>query len=517
MRAQTPRSSSGRGPLTLGKYRLVQRLGRGGMAEVWRAKILGPAGFERQLVVKRILPHLVEEEHFVQMFVAEARLSARLSHPNIVQVYELGDVDGEYFLAMEYVRGKDLVSVVRSFLSQGSPPIGLSALVMREVCRALAYAHGFCDEDGQPLRIIHRDVTPSNVMVSYEGVVKLLDFGVAKALAEVSDAKTQTGVLKGKVGYLSPEQAEGGPIDHRADIFSVGIVLHELLTGERLFKATGGELQTLALVRTAKISPPSHTNPDVPDELDRICMKALARVPADRYSSCDELANDLDAVARELGWNQDRLARTLREMFSAEATEPQIGGDGSRSRLGPDAGRRLRTASFVLAGIAAAGIAAAIALPHALREHARGAQPAALTASSSPETGAAAAPTVAPAPAPAPAPAEVHVLVDSTPERAEVFVDRETDSRGYTPLTLTLPRSATPVPLVVRARGYQPSSTRVTPLLDAQVKLVLVQEAPAKRARPERATVRQARAPAPAPSTGAKPPDVRKGDVVDPF
>ncbi len=150
-----------------GKYLLCERLGRGGMAEVWKAKILGPAGFQRTVVVKRILPHLAEDPHFVQMFVSEARLSARLSHANIVHVYELGDVDGEYFLAMEYVRGHDLVSVMRAQVMRAVPPPGLGAFVAREVCRALAYAHALTDDDGRPLRLIHRDVSPSTSPSSY--------------------------------------------------------------------------------------------------------------------------------------------------------------------------------------------------------------------------------------------------------------------------------------------------------------------------------------------------------------
>ena len=181
------------------------------MAEVWKARIDRAGGFQRTLVIKRILPHLVEDDEFVQMFVAEARLSARLNHANIVQVFELGDVDGEFYLAMEYVRGRDLVNVVRAQLSSAAPPPpGLGAFVAREVCRALAYAHALTDDDGAPLRLIHRDVSPSNVMVGFDGAVKLLDFGIAKALgARPTRTARVTGTLKGKFGYMSPEQVEG--------------------------------------------------------------------------------------------------------------------------------------------------------------------------------------------------------------------------------------------------------------------------------------------------------------------
>src|SRR4051812_22233079 len=278
--------------LRFGKYLLVERLGRGGMAEVWKAKILGPAGFQRTVVVKRILPHLAEDPHFVQMFVSEARLSARLSHANIVHVYELGDVAGEYFICMEYVRGRDLVSVMRAHLMRAIPPAGLGAFVVREICRAHAYAHGLTDDDGRPLRLIHRDVSPSNVMLSFDGSVKLLDFGIAKALSEASENKTQTGTLKGKFGYMSPEQVEGKEIDHRTDLFAAGIMLHEVLTGRRLFKGQT-DIQTIAMVREANIQPPSTFNPQVPPELDRVCMKALARSLDDRFQRCDEMAFEL--------------------------------------------------------------------------------------------------------------------------------------------------------------------------------------------------------------------------------
>ena len=211
-------------------------------------------------MIKRILPHLVEDEHFKAMFVAEARLSARLNHANIVQVFELGDVDGEFYLAMEYVRGRDLVNVVRAQLCAG--------------CRRRGWARSSCAScaarsptrtrspttTAQPLRLIHRDVSPSNVMISFDGAVKLLDFGIAKALAEANENRTVTGTLKGKFGYMSPEQVEGKEVDHRSDLFAAGVVLHEILTGKRLFKG-GSDLQTIAMVRDARVEPPSAVQP----------------------------------------------------------------------------------------------------------------------------------------------------------------------------------------------------------------------------------------------------------------
>jgi serine/threonine protein kinase len=281
----------------LGKYRLVCQLGQGGMAEVWKAKISGPADFERTLVVKRILPHLARDPSFVEMFVAEARLSARLCHPNIVQVFELGHVDGEYFISMEYVHGVDLLAVRRAHLNLGlSIPVGLSAMVMRDVCRALGYAHGLADEYGSPFGIVHRDVTPSNIMVSYEGAIKLLDFGIAKA--SDSGNRTRSGILKGKFPYMAPELIEGSACDGRCDMFSAGVVLHEMLSGKRLFRGDT-DMATLALVRNCNVQPPSAHNPNVPVELDQICMRALARDPKERFATCDDMARQLDNSMRQ--------------------------------------------------------------------------------------------------------------------------------------------------------------------------------------------------------------------------
>jgi serine/threonine protein kinase len=504
------------GPVTFGKYQLVQRLGRGGMAEVWRAKIIGPAGFQRTLVVKRILPHLVEDPHFVRMFVDEARLSARLNHPNIVQVFELGDVNGEYFLAMEYVRGHDLISVVRAFLPRGgAPPVGLGALAMRDVCRALGYAHALTDEGGNPLRLIHRDVTPSNIMVSFDGVVKLLDFGIAKALNEANDSKTQTGTLKGKFGYMAPEQVEGLEFDHRADLFSAGVVLHEVLTGRRLFKGTT-DLQTIAKVRDAKVPRPSEMNPTVTEELERICLKALAREADDRYGSCEEMAQDLDGVVHELKWGPERLASTLREMFPDDTTtqnaDVEILPSEERHVSGFTVGslkkhRRNRMVAAVVGVGLLAGTAVAVV-------------PRLMSSKPAVHAGVAAAPlpTSNPNPEAPKLSTDVRVMVDSVPQGAQVFVEGDSSGqpRGVTPVALTLPRNdTTQVRVVVKAKGYQPSSIDVLPQTDSQVKLTLL-AAPVvgKKVKIKTPTKKSAEA---AATTNDHAPDVRKGDVVDPF
>ncbi len=295
-----------------GKYRLLSRLGRGGMAEVWKAELRGPQGFSRTLVLKRMLPHLSDDPSFVKMFIAEARLSAKLSHANIVQVFDFGEVDGAYFIAMEYVPGCDLHAILRAH-DHGPPPPGLGAFVVHQVCRALAYAHALTDESGQPLHLVHRDVSPSNVVVGVDGAVKLLDFGIAKALSEAGDATTRNGVLKGKLGYIAPEVLDGAPVDQRADQFAAGVVLHEALTARRLFRGAS-DFHTMSLVRGAKVAPPSLQNPEVPPALDAICLRALARDPAARFPGCAELAAELEEVVRELRWGAERTVATVKRL-----------------------------------------------------------------------------------------------------------------------------------------------------------------------------------------------------------
>src|SRR4051812_35338928 len=265
------------------------------MAEVFKGRIQGPGGFERTFVVKRILPHLSDDASFINMFVEEAKLSARLAHPNIVHIFELGAVDGEYFISMEYIRGHDLSETMRAiWKTMGPPRPELVAYIGREACRGLSYAHGLTDENGRLLGMVHRDISPSNVMLSYEGAVKLLDFGIAKALGDAPEI-TKSGTMKGKYAYMAPEQAEGRDVDHRIDIFAAGIVLYEVLTGRRLFKGAN-DVQTIEKIRRCDVRPPSEVNPNCPPELDAIVLCALARDRAQRFATAGEMADALDEV-----------------------------------------------------------------------------------------------------------------------------------------------------------------------------------------------------------------------------
>ncbi|MCE5195393.1 MAG: protein kinase [Nitrospiraceae bacterium] len=274
-----------------GQYLLLDKVGSGGMAELFKAKKLGIEGFERVLAIKRILPHLSSDDEFIDMFIAEAKLVARLSNKNIAQVYDFGKIAENYFISMEYIRGKDLRAILKKCRDKGIKfPVPLSVFIAKEVASALNYAHSQNDNMGRNLNIIHRDVSPQNILISYEGEVKVVDFGIAKAGAH---SKTTTGVLKGKLSYMSPEQAWGKQIDHRSDIFSLGIVFYEMLTGERLFKGDS-ELNTLEMVRQAKIEPlPSKINTDLPLKLEEKLMKVLAREPDERYQSGAEMEKDM--------------------------------------------------------------------------------------------------------------------------------------------------------------------------------------------------------------------------------
>lgn len=279
-------------PVPFGKYILLERISVGGMAEVFKAKTFGVEGFTRAVAIKRILPHLAEDPRFVEMFINEAKVAVQLNHANIAQVYELGRCDDDHYIAMEYISGKDLLSLAQYVKRSGDRlPFHLAAYIGSRVAEGLGYAHRKTGPDGRPLGIVHRDISPQNVLIAYEGAVKLIDFGIAKAAIH-SSHQTQAGVLKGKFGYMSPEQIGGKPIDQRSDIFALGTVLHEMLTGERLF-AGENDFLTLEKVRAAKVDAPSRVNPEVPPPLDNIVMRALAREPGDRYQTASQFADDL--------------------------------------------------------------------------------------------------------------------------------------------------------------------------------------------------------------------------------
>ncbi|MBX7113726.1 MAG: protein kinase [Myxococcaceae bacterium] len=265
---------------TFGKYQLIKKLATGGMAEVWLAKQTGIEGFNRHVVLKRILPHLAADPDFIQMFLNEANIASRFNHPNIAQVYDLGERDGQYFITMEFIHGEDLGRVMRKAWSTGqwvASPLALR--IVANCCEGLFYAHSRADENGKPLKVVHRDISPQNILISFDGSVKLVDFGIAKAADQRS--VTKLGAIKGKFAYMAPEQAAGKSLDARTDIFAIGLVLYELLTGVRPLKRDN-DLGTLQAALECAIEPPSVVA-EVPSSLDDVVMNALAKKPDQRY------------------------------------------------------------------------------------------------------------------------------------------------------------------------------------------------------------------------------------------
>jgi serine/threonine-protein kinase len=316
----------------IGRYQVLTQLSVGGMAELFLGFTSGPGGFRKDVALKRILPHVRGDEQFEKMFLDEARITAALNHPNIGQVFELGQ-DGEgLFLAMEFIAGQNLNQVANVCRRRGKVlPVGFTLAVVRDVCLALHYAHAFTTPGGKPSPVIHRDVSQKNVMVTYDGVVKLLDFGIAKARDGV--VRTQVGMVKGTTGYMSPEQVRGEPLDGRSDLFAAGVMLHELLTGQRLFSAET-ERQEMEMILNAPIPVPDV--PGLPAEVAAVVLKALAREREERYASGRELARALEAAAGPLLMDseqraafmlehfQDRMQATRRLLESAEEVKEPV-------------------------------------------------------------------------------------------------------------------------------------------------------------------------------------------------
>ncbi|MCW5807068.1 MAG: serine/threonine protein kinase, partial [Deltaproteobacteria bacterium] len=267
------------------------------MATVHRALERGIEGFERIVALKRLLPHLAEDASFIKSFVREAKLASLLNHVNIVQIFELGRVGTEYFISMEYIDGRDIRRILRHARKvTGPPPIHVTVGLLLQLCEALDYAHAKVDEHGHPLRLVHRDISPSNLLVTSVGHLKVIDFGIAKA--QSTHLRTQTGRVKGKLAYMAPEAIAGKDLDARSDLFAVGVIAHELLTARPLF-ASKNEYQTLLKVQRGDIHPPSTFNQACPAEMDALVLKALAREPELRYANAAELRDELLVLRRK--------------------------------------------------------------------------------------------------------------------------------------------------------------------------------------------------------------------------
>ncbi len=310
-------------PKQFGKYQLLDKIAEGGMAELFRAKLTGAQGFEKLIAIKRILPNLSGEENLLSAFIDEAKLAALLHHENIIQIYDFGSMDDQYFIAMEYLFGKDLRTISRT-VRKKDQELGLENIlyIICRICAGLDYSHNLKDLHGEALSIIHRDINPQNILITYEGQVKIIDFGIAKAASH--NTKTRENLIKGKLAYMSPEQANGQAIDHRSDIFSTGIILYELLADRRMFQ--GETMHVLSLVREAQYDPPEEVIPNLPPKLNAILRRALAKDPDERFRYAGEMLADIEEFMFELSLrpNARSFAGYMKELFEEEHAQEEL-------------------------------------------------------------------------------------------------------------------------------------------------------------------------------------------------
>ncbi|WP_263452076.1 serine/threonine protein kinase [Hyalangium gracile] len=307
-----------RQPLPFGDYLLLDRVGVGGMAEIWRAKMFGAEGLGRLVALKRILPHFADDEEFISMFLDEGRIGLQLLHSNLAQAFELGQIGPYPFLSQEYVPGKSLGELFEHFQQASRPmPLPMACYCISRMCSGLDYAHRKTDGHGRELNIVHRGLSLDDVLISFDGEVKVIDFGIAKAAGRVT--QTQPGILKGKIGYMSPEQIDGLALDRRSDVFAIGVCLYELLSGQRPFVGDS-DLATMELTRKAQATPPSVHNPYIPRALDSIVLKALTREVKGRYAYASELEEELQRflIHRDADFDQEDLARYMRSTFAED-------------------------------------------------------------------------------------------------------------------------------------------------------------------------------------------------------
>ena len=312
-------------PKVFGRYLLLKRLSRGGMGEIFLAKLGEIQGFEKLVIIKKVLPNLVADQEFIKRFIDEAQVAIKLQHANIAPVFEVGKVEGEYFLAIEYVEGRDLRrTIARQREERTRLPPDLALFIVRELANGLAYAHRRTDESGRSLALVHCDISPPNVMLSFEGEVKVIDFGIAKSAIRIAETNPNMGF--GKFGYMAPEQlVRGGVVDRRTDVYAAGVVLYELLTGERLFAFPEGSdyRQIARMVTQGKFKPPSQRDPRLDRDLDPIVMKALASNKEERYQTAEEFRDAIQAKLSQMNptISADVLAHYMRALFRDEITE----------------------------------------------------------------------------------------------------------------------------------------------------------------------------------------------------
>ena len=465
-------------PSSVGGYTIVGELATGGMAELFLARRVGPEGFARSVVVKRILPHLAKSDEFVRMFLDEARIAAGIRHPNVVSVEELGRDGDSLFMVMEYLSGESLHALIAELARRNRHlDPALAAHVVAEACAGLHAAHEMTDDSGRPLEVVHRDVSPQNLFITYDGSVKVLDFGIAKAADRLT--RTETGYFKGKFAYMAPEQIKEQPVDRRADVFALGVVLFEALTGRRLFR-TKNPAATLRAVLESSIVRPSAIRPNIPSALDEACLKALSRPIDQRHATAAELRRDLlRAVPPGDDLPEARLKGLMETLFAARAEEksemvrrvrdgeqverlvtepseesdiPSVGSDFAQladEPVAPSGRRGLRwLVGALLALVFAAGVGATFAVM---------------------EPSERAAPRRAP---------RVPVELAFTTEPAGATLHGPEGLVGVTPTTLRVPKTSDSLTFRLELDGYAPWTDEVTPTTNQRMHVLLSPDAP---------------------------------------
>jgi serine/threonine-protein kinase len=452
-------------PERFGRYEVAALLATGGMAEVYLAKLVGPERFERAVVVKRILPHLARDEAFRDMFLDEARLAALIHHPNVVTVHELAQSEGELFHVMDYVEGETLAAILKRLAKAGhAMPMHVAVHVLAEACAGLHAAHELVDEQRRPRGIVHRDVSPQNLMVDYHGTVRVLDFGIASAADR--STSTQSGVVKGKFAYMSPEQARAQKVDRQTDVFALGVVLYEVTTSSRLF-ARPDSLAVVRAICEEPIPSPRDRRPSYPHALEDVLMKALHRDKSERYATAAEMRRGLLGVLRELdpeGRAPEDLATLMREHFSEQQTEKRdllrkaSAADSHVTRAPSLTDERSSRRSYL--GLAGAALALVFGLGGAYLGL-RDSDAAASQANEATDP---------------PTPTSVRLQIATTPIGAAVSIDGE--AIGVTPLDVTRPQTGRAHELRVTHEGFEPRVESWTADVDQRLRVDLRALAP---------------------------------------
>ncbi|MEI9941513.1 MAG: serine/threonine-protein kinase [Pseudomonadota bacterium] len=478
--------------LQVGRYRILSELGRGGMSNVFLAVASGPGGVNKLVVLKALLPDLASEGYALSMFMDEARLAAQLNHPNVVQTYEVGTEGDRHVIVMEYLEGQSLSACVRRAATEGNPiPLALQLRIIINALDGLHYAHELSGYEGASLQLVHRDISPQNVFVTYDGQVKVLDFGIAKATS--ASTHTAAGVMKGKIAYMAPEQIVGGAVDRRADLYSVGCMLWAAATGVKLWKDTP-DVQIMRRAIGGDIPTPQSVNPDCDDDLNRIVLKALAREPDDRYATALELQHDLEVYVERFGAaaKQKEIARFVSALFadtraqlkalverqltliqtdnssiSRERPRPAsstLGGATSESihtmlaePIEPGRGKRR-----LLAGLAALALLGGISFYGWGRRGAAGALPATSEAAASTKAVAAPGPTAV---------ARVSVALQASPPEAKLYLDDQ--PLPTNPTTKLILADGKAHVLRAEAPGFAKATSEFSPTQDTTVALTL--------------------------------------------